>query len=265
MSELAKVSAACQKQVMRDLAPIWNISATVDAFPDLDDLPIGTWPVIVMDTIPYAAAGIHLDEDGQPFSLVTMSSDWSLTASHEILEMLVDPSGNRMLPGFSPRQGQARVQFLVEVCDPSEAWQFGYTVNGVQVSDFYTPEYFAPVHVDGTRYSFTGAIKAPRTVLEGGYLSWMDPTTDEWYQWTRFTADGKDTFINLGKLKVADGSIRSQIDLKMQDPANFMKPPAADAAKVAAPLTAMKKSSSAKSKALRDQITEIVSACKVSV
>jgi hypothetical protein len=44
--------------------------------------------------------------------------------------MLVDPSGNRTQIGDSPKSNQGRVEFLVEVCDPSEAANFGYSVNG---------------------------------------------------------------------------------------------------------------------------------------
>jgi hypothetical protein len=69
-SELAKVSAALQKQVMRDFAPLWEIQATVDAFANLEDVPIGYWPIIVQSDIGFNAAGIHLDKEGQPFSLV---------------------------------------------------------------------------------------------------------------------------------------------------------------------------------------------------
>src|ERR687884_701994 len=62
--------------------------ATVAAFPTLEDVPVGYWPMIVRDDIGQpGAAGIHLDKDGQPFALITMSDSWSLTASHEMLEM----------------------------------------------------------------------------------------------------------------------------------------------------------------------------------
>jgi hypothetical protein len=44
-SDVSKVSAALQKQATRDLAPIWDISATVDAFEKLEDVPIGYWPI----------------------------------------------------------------------------------------------------------------------------------------------------------------------------------------------------------------------------
>jgi hypothetical protein len=70
----------------------------------------------------------------------------------------------------------------VEVCDPSEAPNFGYSVNNLLVSDFYTPHFFDPVQSAGVRYSFTGAITEPRQVLKGGYLSWQDPISKHFYQ-----------------------------------------------------------------------------------
>ncbi len=162
-SDAQKVSAALQKQVSRDLAPIWDISATVDSFDKLEDVPTGYWPLLVMDNIQTpGAAGIHEDKNGQPFALISASNDmniWSLTASHEAMEMLVDPFGNRLVAGDSPKADQGRVNFLVEVSDPSEASDFAYTSNGVLVSDFYTPNYFDPVKAPGVRYSYTGGGK----------------------------------------------------------------------------------------------------------
>jgi hypothetical protein len=214
-SDLAAVSAALQKQATRDLDQFWNIKATVDGFPRLEDVPTGYWPIIMMDDINVdGAAGVHEDKDGQPFALVTASADrngWSLTCSHEMIEMLVDPFGNRMVASDSPKADQGRVNILVEACDPSEAAEFAYTVNGVLVSDFYSPRFFDPVAAPGVRYSFTGAIEAPRQVLRGGYLSWADPSTDIWWQETWF--DGaQSSFRELGKLNAKDGSFRSQVD-----------------------------------------------------
>lgn len=139
MSDLTQVSAALQKQAIRDLGPIWAVEATVDAFAKLEDIPLGYWPMVVRDDIGFDAAGIHLDQDGQPFALISAGDNWSLTASHETLEMLVDPFGNELFAGDSPKPDQGRVEFLVEVSDPSEAAVFGYTVNGILMSDFYTP------------------------------------------------------------------------------------------------------------------------------
>src|SRR5215467_6393763 len=99
-SQLGRVAAALQKQAIRDFRHIWDITATLDAFERLEDVPIGYWPIIVRDDIDVAgAAGVHLDKDGQPFALVQYSDSWSLTASHEMLEMLADPLGNRLIAG----------------------------------------------------------------------------------------------------------------------------------------------------------------------
>ena len=212
--DLNMVSAALQKQVVRDFEPIWNVQATVDAFEALEDLPLGYWPIVIRDDIGFNAAGIHLDKDGQPFALVSSADDrdvWALTSSHEVLEMLADPFGNRVVAGDSPKPGQGRVMFLVEVCDPSEDAAFGYSINGILVSDFYTPRFFDPVPNPATRYSFTNSIQRPRQVLRGGYLSWEDPQTGEWWQETWFSGSAS-TFRSLGRLDAANGSIRSQID-----------------------------------------------------
>jgi len=210
-AELSRVSAALQKQALRDLAPVWNVQSTVDAFDRLEDVPMGTWPIIIEDNIDTpGAAGVHEDKDGQPFSLVTAESGWSLTASHEMIEMLVDPFGRRLTEGQSPKPGQGRVEFLVEPCDPSEAVQFAYRINGVTVSDFYTPKYFATDLNPADRYSHTGSIKKPRQVLKGGYLSWHDVVTDHWFQETFFQGTSP-KFRDLGQLTASAKSFRRQI------------------------------------------------------
>jgi hypothetical protein len=225
--DVMRVAAALQKQASRDLAPIWEVSATVDAFERLEDVPIGYWPMIIKDDIGFDAAGIHLDKDGQPFALISASSDldtWALTASHETCEMLADPFGNRLVAGDSPKEGQGRVEFLVELCDPSEAAQFGYSVNGILMSDFYTPHFFDPVAAAGVRYSFTGAITEPRQVLRGGYLSWHEPVSDHWWQEIWFSGSAP-RFRDIGVLTASAGSIRSQLDrLTAAETAKAMAP-----------------------------------------
>lgn len=217
MNDLLRVSAALQKQATRDLEPLWEISATVDAFAKLEDVPDGYWPMVIKDDIGVNAAGIHMDKDGQPFALISAADsvdEWALTSSHELCEMLVDPSGDKQMTGDSPKPGQGRVSFLVEVCDPSEASDFAYTVNGVLVSDFYTPHYFDPMKAPGVRYSFTGAITEPRQVLRGGYLSWKDAISGDWWQSTWFSG-GEPSFRNLGPADARQhGSMRSFIDRK---------------------------------------------------
>jgi len=210
---LSTVGAALQKQATRDLGPIWGVKATVDVFQTIKSIPVGYWPIIIKDKIDDPeAAGYHTDKHGQPFSLVSYSEDWSITCSHEMLEMLVDPFGNRLFTSDSIKPGQGRAQYLVEVCDPSEDDKFGYTINGERVSDFYTPEYFDPVATKSGRYSYTGFITKPKQILKNGYLSWHLPEKKEWWQASMFGK--KLTFENItpDMEKVRGATIRSKMD-----------------------------------------------------
>jgi hypothetical protein len=210
IKEILRVASALQKQATRDFGPIWDVKATVDGFATLQQVPLGYWPVMIMQDV-QDAAGFHTDKNGQPFAVVEAGDSWSLTASHEVLEMLADPFGNRVVAGPSPKPGQGRVEFLVEVCDPSEDQEFAYTVNDVLVSDFYTPHYFDPVPHEGVRYSFNSKVTKPREVLRGGYLSWHDLVGDHWWQETFFTGT-KPKFSDLGVLARKEGSLREMID-----------------------------------------------------
>jgi hypothetical protein len=260
--DVARVTAALQRQAIRDFRKAWKVEATVDAFPKLEDVPVGYWPILIQEDIDTpGAAGVHLDKDGQPFALVQMSDSWSLTASHELLEMLGDPFGNRVIPGESAKRGQGRVEFLVEVCDPPEAAEFGYTVNDILVSDFITPHFYDPVKAASVQYSFTGAVKAPRTILKGGYISFHDPVSDHWWQQTWFSGS-KPTFRDLGVFdaKTAGTSLRSWVDGQTQHPGIDHGLKKSDVSLTAAVKKgeATAKSSNAKAKAWRAQISEIL-------
>jgi hypothetical protein len=257
-SQLTKVAAALQKQATRDFGPLWDIQANVSGFARLQDVPTDYWPVIVRDDIKTpGAAGVHEDKNRQPFALVQFSDAWSLTASHETLEMLADPFGNRLVAGNSPKRGQGRVNFLVEVCDPSEDQQFAYTVNGVTVSDFYTPHFFDPVSESSVRYSYTGAVKGPRTILQGGYLSWGVPETNEWFQMIWFDT-AKPVFRSLGVLS-GTGSLRATIDRLTPTPLKTTKLPTESPLRAAArdAFQEVGDSSVGRAKFLRKQIEEI--------
>lgn len=257
-SALSRVAAALQKQATRDLAPIWEVKATVDSFASLDDVPVGYWPIIVTEEDLGNAAGIHEDKEGQPFALVKFENGWALTASHESCEMLVDPFGNRLMPGQSPKKGQGRVEFLVEVCDPSEDTPFAYRVNGIVVSDFYTPNYFDPVKAMGVRYSFTGAITSPRQVLKNGYLSWHDPVTDHWFQEIYFSGS-KSTFRDIGKIDAQSSeNLRAMLYKRTPEryePKRFAE---ADIELARASMSAHSEAASARAGALRERIANVI-------
>jgi hypothetical protein len=260
-ADLGQVSAALQKQATRDLGPVWDIQATCDAFGTLEDVPVGYWPMIVEDDINTpGAAGVHEDQNGQPFALISAGDGggWSLTASHEMIEMLVDPFGNKVTAGQSPMPDQGRVQFLVEPCDPSEAAEFAYVIDGVSVSDFYTPKYFSTVSNPGDVYSHTGAITQPRTVLAGAYLSWHDPVSDHWYQQTFF--DGvAPVFRDLGQMTASNKSFRRQIYDVTQEAFETRRPKGRQLNLVAGVRSAASKSTGANAAKWRAQIAALKS------
>jgi hypothetical protein len=199
--ELSRVAAALQTQVTRDFAPVWGITATVTAYREPRDAPVTDWLLIIMDDIGEPGAeGVHENKDGHPIALVTFDEGWSLTASHELLNMLVDPDGNRTMPGPSPypKDGGQKVELLVEPCDPSQDDKYGYKIDGVLVSDFVFPSYYTDTGAVDSKYSFTGAVNQPRQVLKNGYLSWHNPVSDHWMQLTFF--GGRKNFVNLGVL-----------------------------------------------------------------
>ena len=262
LASLVKVSAALQKQVTRDFAPLWSVNATVDAFEKLGDVPTDYWPIIIKDNIDTpGAAGVHEDDQGQPFALVQSADTWSLTTSHECLEMLGDPFGRRLNSGQSPKPGQGRVDFLVEVCDPSEDAQFAYHVNGITVSDFYTPHFFDPTKSSDVRYSYSGAIKAPRQVLKGGYLSWHDPATDHWFQETFFSGT-KPKFVDLGVLTAKGNSLRSEINALTPDSYKQATVRGGQKSLVAAARRTVVDASASRAERLQSVIDRVVAAAK---
>lgn len=209
LAEVAIVAAAIQKQVARDLAPAWDVTATVAAYANVEDVPAGDW-LITIGADAGRATGVHLDRDGLPYALVEPGEHWSLVASHECLEMLVNPLGERFMTGPSPRENHVPVEYLLEICDPCQAVEYAYTRDGVLLSDFYTPAFFAAAPAAETRYSHTGAVPAPLRVLPGGYLTWHDPATDHWWLDT-FLRDPKEPPRDLGVVERAAPSARAML------------------------------------------------------
>jgi hypothetical protein len=176
--ELLHVAAALQTQATRDLAPVWGLSAVIQPFLRLEDVPPGYIALAIVEELPPPWHGFHVVEDSQPLALIGYGRGWSLLASHELVELLCDPWGNRRLPGASLKKGQGEVEYLVEVCDPCQ--QETYLINDVVVADFVTPDYYGPLDSTGSRYSFTGSIDRALQVAAGGYISWRTPSGQIW-------------------------------------------------------------------------------------
>jgi len=217
------VASALAIQVTRDLTQFWNIQATVTYLPNAKKIPASVWPVFLVKSLPPGEGGFHMDKHNQPYAEVIASpgsDEWTIDASHETLEMLVDPNGNRLQASTSIEiqngkivDGTGEFSYLVEACDPCEADNFGYGIQGVAVSDFLTPHFYDAKVTPGTRYSFTGAIEAPRQILPGGYISWVNQQADEVQQLLWVDTSKPPEIVNLGS---ASGlSLREWVDNHM--------------------------------------------------
>jgi hypothetical protein len=184
--------AALQKQVSEDFGPVWNVDATLE-FAGKDRLkerlPDHWGLILVDDQAQSEQLGYHhVTASGQPLAVVLVSSvpggqDWTHAASHELLEMLADPTAD-MAVYSRPNEATQRV-YAREVCDPCAAYEDGYVVAGMQVADFVFPSWF---HTPGgrvpaagtTRYDERGLIEAPLQLRPGGYIGVLDPGTFSW-------------------------------------------------------------------------------------
>jgi hypothetical protein len=221
---LHTAAAALNVQVTRDLTQFWDVQATVMALASPTKIPAGVWPVFLVKSLPPGEGGFHLDKHNQPYAEVIASStsdEWTIDASHETLEMLVDPYGNRLQNSTSIeiksgkiQDGTAQFGYLVELCDPCEADKYAYPVQGVALSDFITPHFYDPVVTPGTRYSFTGAIKAPRQILPGGYISWVNHQTDQMQQLLYVDPNSPPKIVTLGP--APGSSLRVWVDNEMR-------------------------------------------------
>jgi hypothetical protein len=203
-TSLQNAAVSLNAQVTQDLPKYWSgISANVSSAPSIGALPANSWPVFLVKSLPPGEGGFHLDKHNQPYAkVIATPSDptWTIDASHEIIEMLVDPNGNRMqtsqaitIDGDNVVDADGTFDYLVEACDPCEADNFAYEIGGVAVSDFITPDFYDPTVRAGVQYSFMSNVTRPRQLLEGGYISyigsdgqwqqilWVDPTAPPQY------------------------------------------------------------------------------------
>jgi len=176
---LKRYADALQHQVDNHLAPAWNVRADISVLDAGAVIPQGTLPLNIVNALA-GRAGVHANDQGQPSAEVVNGDQLSITLSHELLEMLVDPSGTRVIQAADlyPYSGGQQVQYLVEVCDPCAVYT--YDIDGVPVSDFVLPSFYDP---DTTgEVDFAGFLARPLTVPLGCYISWLDPTDNRWHE-----------------------------------------------------------------------------------
>jgi hypothetical protein len=166
--DLDALIAALQVYVDKHVAPVWGTPAKLIKS---QDFVKDAWAIVFLDTAdqPGALAYHDLTPAGLPLSKVFVKTTIddhelvSVSTSHELVEMLVDPAINMMTTG-----PDSRTMYAYESADPVEALSFD--VNGIAMSDFVYPSYFEVFRKAGSaQFSHLNTVKKPFQILAGGY------------------------------------------------------------------------------------------------
>ncbi len=160
--------ASMQSYIDDFIAPVWGTPAKLVKS---NDFIAGAWAVVFLDNAdqPGALAYHDLTPEGLPLSKVFVKTTLdnhdqvSVSTSHELVEMLVDPAINLMTTG-----PDAKVFYAYESADPVE--QESFNVNGIPMSDFVYPAYFEVFRKPGSaQFDHLNKVNKPFQVLSGGY------------------------------------------------------------------------------------------------
>lgn len=196
-AQIVALVKALQIQVDRDFTPIWKISAQLVAVPTNATPAADAWVIAIMDTSDQAGAlGYHdITSTGTPLGRVFAKDDihyglsWTVTVSHELLELLVDPWIANTV--FFQNSNTTGMLYALEVCDPPENDSFGYEINGILVSDFVYPAWFEGFRTaNSTQFDHCNLIHKPFELLSGGYIG-VFPVNPQTKGWNQLLASGK--------------------------------------------------------------------------
>jgi hypothetical protein len=173
-----KIFTALSTQIERDynFSPWVKLGLAPKARLVLNEVPSGAWTMTLQEngsgggefglgwheqTAEGAIVGfVDYAEAGRPLASETMS--------HEILEMLVDPTGESLTTN------EAGVTYREEIADP----MYGsyYEIGGQKVADFALPAWFGIADgLDFAWYTFKFTVEAPFTLGPKGYIEMQCP------------------------------------------------------------------------------------------
>jgi hypothetical protein len=194
--ELQPVVRAINRQIAEDFEPYWSMGATLRLDGRSEDNPSklnmldlrGDAIIYLWDKTDIPGALGYHDQNarGIPYGFVFMDlakklgEPWSVTLSHETLELLGDAQVNLLAMGPHPGNAAKTVFHWFEMCDAVQAET--YKIDGVEVSNFVLPLYFTGSDEPGGRNDFLGRNHNGNTlnsfgVNQGGYVGFFDPET----------------------------------------------------------------------------------------
>jgi hypothetical protein len=189
---------AINRQISCDFAPYWHSSAALRLEGGSQTRPSKKQLTDMRgDAILYLWDGSDVDgalgyhdqtELGIPYGFVftdlakDLGENWTVTLSHEALELIGDPQINLLVQGPHPGNPKKTVFHWHEMCDAVQAET--YKIDEVEVSNFVLPLYFTGGDENGSRNDFLG-IKHGGKLLQsfginpGGYIGFFNPATGD--------------------------------------------------------------------------------------
>ena len=187
---------AINRQIAEDFEPYWSFGATLrlegrsqvrPSKQDLADMR-GEAVIYVWDEADVKEGVGYHDKNhrGIPYGFVfaklsaELGEEWSVTLSHEALEMVADPENNLYVLGPHPDNPKLNVFHWYEMCDAVQAET--YEIDQVEVSNFVLPLYFTSSDEKGGRNDFLSRAYNGKTLKSfginpGGYTGFVNPRT----------------------------------------------------------------------------------------
>ncbi|MGH6834542.1 MAG: hypothetical protein ACREC9_03120 [Methylocella sp.] len=159
--------ATLQTFLDESFVPVWGTPAKL--VKATRPLP-GAWTLVFLDDADSPGAlGYHdLTKDGLPLSKIFVKTTLeigdkvSVTACHELAEMLVDPAINLW------SDGPNGTLYAYEMCDAVEEEEF--SIDGIAMSDFVYPAYFELFRKSNSaQFDYLKRVTKPFQILKGGY------------------------------------------------------------------------------------------------
>jgi hypothetical protein len=198
--EILVAIRAINRQIKEDFEPYWSLGATIRLEGRSGEQPDKQNPVDMRgDAVIYlwdqvdvkGALGYHdRNFKGIPYGFVfydlsqEIGESWTVTLSHEALELILDPEVNLLVQGPhpDPSQGMRTVFHWYEACDAVQAQT--YKIDEIEVSNFVLPLYFTESDEFEGRNDFLGRVYNNKQTLmsfnlsPGGYVGFYDPKTE---------------------------------------------------------------------------------------
>jgi hypothetical protein len=203
--EVQTAIRAVNRQIAGDFAPYWGFGAQLRLEGKTGRSRATVDPADMRgDAILYLREFVKVSEvdgfhdrhfSGIPFGVVflelskALKEAWTVTLSHEALELTGDPENNLLVQGPHPAKPSRQVFHWFEMSDAVQ--EETYAIDGIKVSNFVLPLYFTSGNERGGRNDFLGTVTKGRTlrsfsVNPGGYIGFFDPELNDHDQ---FSAD----------------------------------------------------------------------------